>query len=668
MTEYKIGTGIYDITGPAYDGGMMGFAEEGQKTRGIHLRQYARAFVIFHKQSQKRVAIVVTDLWSGTIAVKREVVRQLEATAGLNTYTSDNVLITATHTHAAPGGYSEYELYNLTIGGFDERNFKSIVDGIVESIKRANKNLVDGNILMKKGLLPNCGKNRSLPAYFNNQGVDLDEKKATDRHMILLKFVSSKGRELGILNWFPLHPTNLGQENEFISGDNKGYASYRLERDKGTNPYSAASTYVAAFANANCGDVSANTRPPKPNEYLRNTIQFGLKQYRKARHLSDIAKEPLAGPVDYRHTFVKIDEVKDAAGNRLTWPAAFGISFARGSSVDGVPSLLVPGIHEGITKDDPEALNIHIRDLIRQVLSFAKLGGDHPDVDEAMRVGHGQKPIILAPGLYEPPLVPDIVPLQLLRIGNLVLVGVPAEITTMAGRRLRDDVMDVFRHSPAGANSPVSEVVVTAYSNAYSGYVTTKEEYRVQHYEGASTLFGPFTSRAYRQEFVKLSEALRDALPAPAGPTPPDLSATMDRKKLEYPTGSRPAFGFHRFGDITGFPEREYRPGQDVSVTFITADPFLDKKRPETFASVFKNVGTPDKPRWRRMYTDRDESTFVRWTRYILDSFQLTVTWTIPKDAETGEYVIQHKGYFMKSRQGGIGSYSKWTPVFEVKA
>ncbi|UCG24406.1 MAG: neutral/alkaline non-lysosomal ceramidase N-terminal domain-containing protein, partial [Chloroflexota bacterium] len=343
MSEYKIGTGIYDITGPVYDGVMMGFAEENQKSRGIHLRQYARAFVILHKPTKKRVAIVVADIWSATIAVKREVIRRLQDTRGLDpdVFTAENVMITGNHTHAAPGGYSEYELYNLTIGGFDERCFESHVDGIVQSIKRANSHLVEGDILMAKGILSNCGKNRSLEPYFNNKGVDKDVKKSSDRVMLLLKFVSSRGRDLGILNWFPIHTTNLGQENELVSGDNKGYASYLMERDNGSNPYSAAPTYVAAFANANCGDISANTRPPKPAEYMKNMMTFGRKQYQKATQLSRIASRPLTGPVDFRHTFVKIADVDDKAGNRLTWPAAFGVSFARGSSVDGIPSLKV---------------------------------------------------------------------------------------------------------------------------------------------------------------------------------------------------------------------------------------------------------------------------------------------------------------------------------------
>ena len=49
-------------------------------------------------------------------------------------------------------------------------------------------------------------------------------------------------------------------------------------------------------------------------------------------------------------------------------------------------------------------------------------------------------------GLSKPyPWQPSIVPLQLLRIGQLVVIAVPGEFTTMAGRRLRNSVSKVNR-------------------------------------------------------------------------------------------------------------------------------------------------------------------------------------------------------------------------------
>ncbi|GFS49489.1 neutral ceramidase 3 [Nephila pilipes] len=56
---YDIGIGIADITGPAADINMMGYAKVSQVTRGIHTRQFSRAFVVSDNSS--RVAIVSID-------------------------------------------------------------------------------------------------------------------------------------------------------------------------------------------------------------------------------------------------------------------------------------------------------------------------------------------------------------------------------------------------------------------------------------------------------------------------------------------------------------------------------------------------------------------------------------------------------------------------------
>src|SRR6266540_541394 len=54
-TSFQVGSGIYDITGPAAELGMMGYGRIDQKTAGIHLRLWARAFVIATPCNGKRV-------------------------------------------------------------------------------------------------------------------------------------------------------------------------------------------------------------------------------------------------------------------------------------------------------------------------------------------------------------------------------------------------------------------------------------------------------------------------------------------------------------------------------------------------------------------------------------------------------------------------------------
>ena len=51
-------------------------------------------------------------------------------------------------------------------------------------------------------------------------------------------------------------------------------------------------------------------------------------------------------------------------------------------------------------------------------------------------------------------------------------------------------------------------MVIAGLSNTYADYIATPEEYSVQRYEGASTIYGPYTLPAYIQEFNKLAVAL----------------------------------------------------------------------------------------------------------------------------------------------------------------
>ena len=87
----------------------------------------------------------------------------------------------------------------------------------------------------------------------------------------------------------------------------------------------------------------------------------------------------------------------------------------------------------------------------------------------------------------------------------------------MAGRRLRESILEILK------SAGIDYLVLATYANAYAGYVTTKEEYDIQHYEGASTHFGPFTLMAFQQEFGKLAKAMKDGKTVSAGPTPRDL-------------------------------------------------------------------------------------------------------------------------------------------------
>jgi neutral ceramidase len=518
-SNYRIGTGISEVTDRTIGLQMQGFADERQKTTGVESSLFSRAFIVEEQGvGKRRVVIVSADIWAATNVVKQEVVKRLQKKFG-TLYTSDNVLISGTHTHSAPGGYAGYIIYDITGEGFDPHTYECIVSGMVASIQKAHNNLAPGKIYVKKGDVEDRGRNRSLEAFLRNKDRDLSN--ATEKEMLLLKFTKLDGsgteRPVGVINWFGIHPTDRGQKNTLVCGDNKGYASTLFETSMKMDP-SAPETFVAAFANAIAGDVSGNVefkQIPNGTDDKQHMQKHGQLQYEKAKQLFDSASEALSGSIDFRHTYVDMSCVNiDGRGTGTrTWPAALGLSFAAGSREDGVPNPDV-GLDEGITTS-----HWKLTEILMNVLATlgAKIFKGIPTALEfsAESVsGHSPKPILFALGAREG-LAPKVLPIQILKIGQLVIAGFPGEITTMAGRRLRETVLVELRHMG------VQHLAMAAYANDYSQYVTTGEEYAMQHYEGASNLFGPFTLDAYQQEFRNLANALRTGKQVGSGPPPP---------------------------------------------------------------------------------------------------------------------------------------------------
>ena len=336
--------------------------------------------------------------------------------------------------------------------------------------------------------------NRSKDAYNNNPAEERSKYDSdVDKTMTLLNFRNASGKLVGVLNWFAVHPASLNHHNTLIAGYNKGYASYLFEKSEGTD-YLNSNTFVAAFAQTNSGDVSPNinceTMGNENGAYglddLKNTEYEGENQYLEAKSLSDTASIRLTGSVDYRHTNVDMQNViispEYTSGNdHRTYEAAVGYSMGGGAPEDGPTDIL--GIHEGMTQNNyPYSVNSNNAgyQLIQRFTSISPyfgniMGTKYPE----LWTEHYPKPILLVPSKGKPdPFVPDVVELQIIRIGQLAIIGQPGEITTMAGRRLRDIVKNTLNSD--GTNNTV---VIAALSNEYTDYLATPEEYDVQDYE-----------------------------------------------------------------------------------------------------------------------------------------------------------------------------------------
>jgi neutral ceramidase len=657
--ELKIGTGKYDITGPCVKLGFMGMSNVFQEGRGLHTRLFSRAFVIQEIQSGNRIVIVCADIACCTIAIKQAVLKKLAADENFINdnspiYKDDNVLICATHTHCGPGGYSHFLTYNASIKGFNKENFNIIVNGIYLSICRANENMFPGRIKIASGNLEECGKIRSYDAFTINKEVDEDlipdKENVSPLHkeMVLLRFEDEAGNGRGAINWFGVHATNMGEKTKLISSDNKGYAQELFEKEFGV---------VSAFANSCCGDISPNAgkdengvkygRPDGIHDTER-AAKFGRKQFDKARDLYGNTSENLGHELEYRHTWVdmsaqtlsepEISVEAQESGDQVkrTWPAAMGFGMVNGSQEDS-SGLDLKFWGEGTTCDNIQANPELFKWIVKSAASL--FGIKWPkQIDQSIIEGHKKKEILFPLGLIKRkknPIAPSILPLQILRIGSLIIAAHPGEMTDVAGIRMRDKIGEVFKNDPR-----IKHVVISTYANAFASYTTTPEEYHAQHYEGASTLYGPYAFKAFEQENRRLAKAMRDNLPVDGGPGPEELKVKkISNKKTALPGADcdLPGLGF---GEIEIDAKPSYGPNETVKVTFLGGHPNRDFRTGQTYFEVLKRTDGS----WQQQYSDNDFCTRMHWNRRGRASV-IRVEWDIPGEGEVDSGIYKIVSY-----------------------
>ncbi|MCG7853347.1 MAG: neutral/alkaline ceramidase [Methanosarcinaceae archaeon] len=637
---YLIGIGKSDITGPCIQVGFMGMSNLGQQGEGLHTRLFSRAFILVDAQ-RTRVAVVIVDLGMCSQAVKLEVVRRLGADpefqeSGHPLYTDENLMISATHTHSGPGGYSHYLAYNASITGFSHQNFECIVNGIIESLREAHNSIKPGRVLMARGPVPDCGGNRSLNAHMRNPDPGPDH---VDRDMILLKFTTIDGGPRGMINWFPAHPTTMGEKNRLVSGDHKGAASILFEKAYGG--------IIGAFANSNCGDQSSNMKfgfRPDGVHDIAHCLEIGRIQYEAASQLFEAASTEIDGPISHRLTYTDMSCHMLTNPDRRTWPGAFGYGMLNGSQEDS-EGFKVKKWGEGTTKSN-FIPNVNLKlELVEHFLAplLGIIWPDDKDFPPGYENGHAEKPIVFHVGLgrfRDIPLVPSILPVQMIKIGPLVLAGHPGELTTVAGRLLREEVQKVFGPGEAGP------VIAATYSNAFSSYTTTRWEYSAQYYEGASTLFGPWTLDAYLEEHRKLAVAIRDGLPvtsAIAPPIIPDGKILHHPGERMFPDGRIPGRSL-RIGDVDGDAHPGYKRGDRVSVTFLGGYPGNNLRTNQTYLLVERLTAGDFVP----LYDDHDLCTLFRWQAHGLAS-KIIIEWQIPIDEYPGKYRIKYFGDYWEA-------------------
>ena len=191
---------------------LFGWGDQQNLPTRVHAPLFARAIVLEHLTTGKKLAYVVCDLLAISESVRTHVVDRLAADG--HGFAEEEIALTATHTHSGPSGYSTYLLYAINAPGFSVEVHDGIVDAIVDAVLRARMHAEPARLFVDERAIPvsePIAWNRSLHAYNRNlDATPLPEDRADEavnRTMTVLAVDSVAGRKLGLVAWFGLHGT-----------------------------------------------------------------------------------------------------------------------------------------------------------------------------------------------------------------------------------------------------------------------------------------------------------------------------------------------------------------------------------------------------------------------------------------------------------------------------
>lgn len=609
----QAGAGQADITPPQTGYFLGGWTRADRLALGVSTRLYANALVL--QRGPTKVALVAAELFAVPAGFQEDVARKV-ADLGFD---KTSILLAASHTHSAPGGYANNPTYNTAAPGVetiddptsfvdffnpapaDRQLYTFLVDQTAAAIRRADGDRAPAAAGWSQTQLTGLTQNRSIEAHLADHGVHVatgsgsasmdplgvDDTIDPEVDVLRVDKLVRKGRKtvhipIGAYSNFADHGTVVKSENQVYSGDHHASA-WRVFVDrvrKATPALPKRQTVVNVYPNGDEGDQTAGLT----HTGIEGAIKVGSVEAGKMFEAWQQAGKSLSRtPV--------ID-------SRWTRACFCGRSTATGP-VDskGVEGLgFLTGSEEG-------------RGPLYDITHVSFEGRTNPVSDPVQ----GDK--VQIPVGSPPPAVP----VSLLRIGDGVLAAVPGEPTKQVGTRIRAAVLGPLK------GTGVTHAVIAGLADDFVQYITTPEEYGEQSYEGASTLYGRNEATFLQERYAELAGQLASGKPADK-PYELDTSYGVKPDGAPYPAGAAS-------GTITAQPASSVARGGSVKLLWTGAPDGHDRPVDKAFISAQRLV----KKRWRTV--DSDLGLHMLW--HVDDKGAYDLTWSVPGTIPAGTYRLR---------------------------
>ncbi len=512
------GTGRADITMPP-GAATFGHGPDARVTHGYWTRTYCRVFY-FEGSDGRKLALVPCELSAMSMLLQRAVAARVA-----DILHPSQLMMTAVHTHAGVAHYfgaSQYTgLFSTRHPGFDPALLRAMADRVAQAIRHARRSALPARLSWKHSQDFWCfTRNRSLQAYKLDQPpfapappsnsscpyLDHEDARAIDPQLDVLRIDGYDRADpsrllgpIGSLSFYAMHPTVIANTNRLFGGDVAGVVSRHVERElrrqwAALHPELQACLDPAAAVpcaqavpdplhgviNTDEGDISPIWVHGDIDEAISLGERVGAFVW---SHHPPLGSGAPASVLDARYIEEDIRGAKLHDGhNQAHWTCRYselGQGSARGAT-DHPTSVAPLPLFEGKPPIEPSS----------------------DDCQAPKRPLLGQLSLLTRPkGTF-----PWQLPLAVAQLGDTLLAFVPAEVTLTAGHRITARIHRALARYPGAPQ----KAVIAGLANEYIQYVATHEEYQLQAYEGASTLYGPWSAQYLGDRMALLSRSMFD--------------------------------------------------------------------------------------------------------------------------------------------------------------